>query len=71
MLMDMLSDEELEARIEDYSKTLEQSQHANCHPDQYPEYRRLSTKEHFEMWDEMWKLVCERDARKKMKSVGS
>lgn len=63
--------EELDRRIEEIHLALEQSQAANCHPDQYKEYKRLSAKEHFELWDEMWKLICERDARRKMKSVGS
>ena len=55
-------------RIEEIHLALEQSQAANCYPDQYKEYKRLSSKAHFELWDEMWLLICERE---KTKSVGS
>jgi hypothetical protein len=59
--------EELDRRIEEIHLALVQSQEANCHPDQYKDFKRLSAKEHFELWDEMCKLICER----KTKSVGS
>ena len=60
--------EELDRRIEEIHLALEQSQAANCYPGQYKDFKRLSSKEHFELWDEMWRLVCERE---KTKSVGS
>ena len=66
-----LSNSEIDDRIAKLHLELEHSQSANSYPDQYPEYRKLSSKEHFEMWDEMWKLVCERNAINEMKSVGS
>lgn len=65
-MMDV-SIEELDRQIEELHLALSQSQSANCYPDKYMDYRRLSPNEHFEAWDEMWRLVCER----KTKSVGS
>lgn len=60
--------EELDRRIEEIHLALEQSQAANCHPDQYKDFKRLSSKEHFELWDEMWRLV---QTNGETKSVGS
>ena len=53
-----------EARIDEIQRILELSQKANCHPEQYEESDRLTRKQHFDLWDEMWELM-------KTKATGS
>lgn len=60
----MTTIEELDAKISEMSQKLMQSQCANSYPEQYPQYQRLSSKEHFDLWDEMLKLIQERDELK-------
>jgi hypothetical protein len=52
-----MTDDELNAKIEDLHLKLAQSQCANSYPNQYPNFQRLSPHEHFALWDEMWELV--------------
>ena len=56
------------ARIREIQSKLELSQRANCHPEQYEKSDRLTRKQHFELWDEMWRLM---QMIGKTKSVGS
>ena len=53
-----------EERIAEIQEILERSQRANCYPDKYEESDRLTRKQHFELWDEMWELM-------KTKATGS
>lgn len=46
-----------EERIAEIQEILERSQKANCYPDEYEESDRLTRKQHFELWDEMWSLM--------------
>lgn len=55
-------------RILEIQSMLELSQRANCHPEQYEKTDRLTRKQHFDLWDEMWRLV---QMNGKTKSVGS
>ena len=64
-----MTDEELNAKIEELHLKLAQSQCANSHPNQYPDIPKLTSKEHFELWDEMWSLVQERESRRKCDGV--
>ena len=64
-----MTDEELDTKIEELHVKLTQSQCANSHPEQYFNYKRLSENDHFALWDEMWKLVQERESRRKRDSV--
>ena len=50
-------------RIDEIHEILEQSQWANTYPDRYMEFKRLTAEQHFALWDEMWGLICKRNAK--------
>ena len=50
-------------RIDEIQEILEQSQMANTYPDRYTEFKRLTVEQHFALWDEMWGLMCKRNAK--------
>ena len=64
-----MTDEELNAKIEELHLKLSQSQSTNTHPNQYPNLPKLTSKEHFDLWDDMWRLVKERESRREGDSV--
>ena len=53
-------------RIGEIQSMLELSQRANCHPEQYEDTDRLTRKQHFDLWDEMWHLMLTEEESKRL-----
>ena len=57
-----MTDEELNRKIDELNKALQDDIDRHYYPNSGK--KPLSEKEHFELWDEMFRLSCERRAKK-------